>query len=272
MRSLGQGVLRLACFYAGMGLVLTASAKPVGQGLSGMPISIIEAKTPLERIPVKASLLTLGMTQEQVEQVMGKPTLVKVFPNADIKLLTLTYANEPLVTLISFADGKVSAVTVQMKVFTDSTLPSFAVGVNVGISRSALIQLLGEPVDAQQSSLGMMQVERLIFRKEEQTLRVLLSDGKVEAFNQQLERPEKILKIGLPTLLDVDDERRNGEKIRIGMSLKNVKAILGKPNYEQTGIYQDQKMMNLVYGKSGFTQPVNLTFIQNILTRYSLNL
>jgi outer membrane protein assembly factor BamE (lipoprotein component of BamABCDE complex) len=228
---------------------------------------VASGQVPIERIPVKASLLSLGMPREQVEQVMGKPTLVKVFPNVDIQLVTLSYLEEPLVTLVSFANGKVTAITVRMKVVTDSNLPSFASKVTVGMTRSSLIQLLGEPVDVQQSSLGTMQLERLIFRKNEQSLRVLLSDGRVEAFNQQLERPERLLKIGLPGFVGSEN---NPKTVRIGMSIEQAKLIFGKPDFEEPGIYQEQKIMNLVYINLNSNESTNLLFINGMLTRLTM--
>lgn len=236
-------------------------------GLEGTSESVVSGQVPIERISVKASLLGLGMTREQVEQVMGKPTLVKVFPNVDIQLITLSYLEEPLVTLVSFANGKVSAVTVQMKVVTDSNLPSFASSIAVGMTRSALIQLLGEPVDVQQSSLGIMQLERLIFRKNEQSLRVLLSDGRVEAFNQQLERPERLLKIGLPGQVE---NVNKPETVRIGMSLEQAKVIFGKPDFEELGTYQEQKIINFVHGSLGSNESISLLFINGVLTRLTI--
>jgi outer membrane protein assembly factor BamE (lipoprotein component of BamABCDE complex) len=236
-------------------------------GLEGTSKNVDSGQVPIERIPVKASLLSLGMAREQVEQVMGKPSLVKVFPNVDIQLITLSYLEEPLVTLVSFANGKVTAITVQMKVVTDSNLPSFASKVTVGMARSALIQLLGEPVDVQQSSLGTMQLERLIFRKNEQSLRVLLSDGRVEAFNQQLERPERLLKIGLPG----SPESENAPKtVRIGMSIEQAKVIFGKPDFEEPGIYQEQKTQSLAYSSLSSNKSINLLFISGVLTRYTI--
>jgi hypothetical protein len=236
-------------------------------GFKGTSESLVPGQLPIERIPVKASLLSLGMTRKQVEQVMGKPTLVKVFPNVDIQLDTLSYLEEPLVTLVSFANGKVTAITVQMKVVTDSNLPSFASKVTVGMTRSALIQLLGEPVDVQQSSLGTMQLERLIFRKSEQSLRVLLSDGRVEAFNQQLERPERLLKIGLPSS---PESMNNPGTVRIGMSIEQAKSIFGKPDFEESGIYQEQRTLNLVYSTLKSNQSANLLFIDRVLTRMTV--
>jgi outer membrane protein assembly factor BamE (lipoprotein component of BamABCDE complex) len=233
-------------------------------GFKDTSVSVVSGQVPIERIPVKASLLSLGMTREQVEQVMGKPTLVKVFPNVDIQLVTLSYLEEPLVTLVSFANGKVTAITVQMKVVTDSNLPSFASKVTFEMTRSSLIQLLGEPVDIQQSSLGTMQLERLVFRKNEQSLRVLLSGGRVEAFNQQLERPERLLKIGLPGFVESEN---NPKTVRIGMSIEQAKLIFGKPDFEEPGIYQEQKIMNLVYGNLSSNRLINLLFINNVLTR-----
>jgi hypothetical protein len=132
------------------------------------------------------------------------------------------------------------------------------------MARSALIQLLGEPVDVQQSSLGTMQLERLIFRKNEQSLRVLLSDGRVEAFNQQLERPERLLKIGLP---GSPESMNNPKTIRIGMSIEQAKSIFGKPDFEQPRIYQEQRTLNLVYSKLNSNKPIDLIFINGVLTR-----
>jgi outer membrane protein assembly factor BamE (lipoprotein component of BamABCDE complex) len=254
--SLVLSLVGITCFSPGI-------ASP---GIKETSESVVSGQVPIERIPVKASLLSLGMTREQVERVMGKPTLVKVFPNVDIQLITLSYLEEPLVTLVSFANGKVTAITVQMKVVTDSNLPSFASKVTVGMTRSSLIELLGEPVDVQQSSLGTMQLERLIFRKNEQSLRVLLSNGRVEAFNQQLERPERLLKIGLP---ESPDSENKPKVVRIGMSIEQAKSIFGKPDFEEPGIYQEQRTQSLVYIITNSNEHRNLLFINGVLTRYT---
>jgi outer membrane protein assembly factor BamE (lipoprotein component of BamABCDE complex) len=253
----------LVLSIVGITCISPAIASP---GFKDTSESVVSGQVPIERIPVKASLLSLDMTREQVEQIMGKPTIVKVFPNVDIQLITLSYLEESLVTLVSFANGKVTAITVQMKVVTDSNLPSFASEVTVGMTRSELVQVLGEPVDAQQSSLGTMQIERLIFRKNEQSLRVLLSDGRVEAFNQQLERPERLLKVGLPGLVENVNKPAT---VQIGMSLEQAKVIFGKPDFEQYGIYQEQKTQSLVYVTLSSNESRNLLFINGVLTRYT---
>jgi hypothetical protein len=75
-----------------------------------------------------------------------------------------------------------------------------------------------------------------------------------------------MLKIGLPGLVENEN---TSETVRIGMSIEHAKSISGKPDFEQPGIYQEQKTQSLVYITFSSNESRNLLFINGVLTRYT---
>jgi len=222
------------------------------------------------RQPLKSSLLYEGMTQAEVEKVMGKPTDIKVFSNSDIHIETLNYRQEPVVTKVSMIDGYLSGIACEVKTITTNDIPPFAQGIKIGMSRQEVLKLMGEPFSEQRNDISIYKLERLAFAKDGQLpVNIILTDGRVEGMNVGLENPVKILQVILPAEPAMPKSRPVYQRIRIGMNPQQVISLYGQPTFVQPSVFKQQKVVDFVYATLNTDASTRFTFIDDVLTRFS---
>jgi outer membrane protein assembly factor BamE (lipoprotein component of BamABCDE complex) len=228
---------------------------------------------PMERVAIKASQLYQGMTKTEVEKIMGKPTDTKTFPNPDFKLEILTYLREPIITKVSLIDGRMTGLTAQAKIVTDnSNVPPFARAVEIGMSRKALVKLLGKPFRSEPSQVSSITFERLTFRTKDnqQQATIIMKDGFVEAVNKKFEYSPQILSVVLPKEPSMPQNTSEAERIRIGMNPDQVVAIFGKPSEVQASpLLEEQQVTDWVYSSLKTNASTRFTFTNGVLTRFA---
>ncbi len=228
---------------------------------------------PIERVALKASQLYQGMTEAEVEKIMGKPTDTKTFPNADFKLEILTYLREPIITKVSLIDGRMTGLTAQTKVVTDkSNIPPFARAVEIGMSRKALVKLLGKPFRSELSQVSSITFERLTFRTKDnqQQATIIVKDGLVEAINKKFEYSPQILSVVLPKEPSMPQSTSEAERIRIGMNPDQVVSVFGKPSEVQSSpLLDEQQVTDWVYSSLKTNASTRFTFTNGVLTRFA---
>ncbi|WGV28270.1 hypothetical protein [Halotia branconii] len=224
----------------------------------------------IKRQPLKSSLLHEGMTQAEVEKVMGKPTDIKVFPNSDLKIEILNYRQEPIITKISMIDGYLSGVTSELKTITTNNIPPFAQVIKIGMSRQEVLKLMGQPFSEQRNDISIYKLERLAFVKEGQLpVNIVLTDSRVEGMNVGLETPVKIMAVILPAEPATPKTGPAYQRIRIGMNPQQVISIYGQPTFVQPSVFKEQKVVDFVYATLNTDASTRFTFIDDVLTRFS---
>ncbi|MEH2143133.1 hypothetical protein [Nostoc sp.] len=224
----------------------------------------------IERQPLKSSLLYEGMTQTEIEKVMGKPTDIKVFSNSDLHIEILNYRQEPIITKVSMIDGYLSGVTSELKTITTNNIPRFAQGIKIGMSRQEVLKLMGEPFSEQRNDISIYKLERLAYVKDDQVpVNIILTDGRVEGMNVGLETPDKILGVILPAEPAMPKSGPVYQRIRIGMNPQQVISIYGQPTFVQPSVFKQQQVVDFVYATLNTDASTRFTFINNVLTRFS---
>ncbi len=222
--------------------------------------------TRIERQAIKASLLHEGMTQLEVEQIMGAPTTTKTFPNPDIQIRILTYRTHTILTKVSFINGNLTGVTTDPGIVAIENLPKYARAIHLGMSRVDLLKALGTPIDDDQRQISSFKFEQMSFQKgSEDAVNVILTDGQVEGVNMGLEKPAKIVAVILPA--EPPTSLQSEGKIRIGMNSAQVGAIAGSPRFTQVSEYKGQPVVDWVYANLLTDASTRFTFIDNVLTR-----
>lgn len=278
--------LKLRSYLCLLALTLTATATPlmaktpaasqtqVPTESSGDNRLSKEAKIPsdnqIQRQPLKASLLYEGMTKAEIEQVLGKPTDTKVFPNTDMHIEILNYRQEPIITKVSMIDGYLSGITTELKTVTTNYIPRFAQGIKIGMSRQDVLKLMGQPFSERRNDISTYKFEQLLYVKDgESAVNVILADDRVEGINVGLETPPRILKVILPAEPAMPTHRPAYQCIRIGMNPQQVRAIYGQPTFVESTEFKQQKVVNFVYATLNTDASTRFTFIDNVLTRFS---
>ncbi len=223
-----------------------------------------------ERQPLKSSLLYEGMTQAEVEKVMGKPTDIKVFPNSDLRIEILNYRQEPILTKISMIDGYLSGITAELKTISTNNIPRFARAIKIGMSRQKVLKLMGQPFSEQRNDISIYKLERLVYVKEDQPpVNIILTDDRVEGVNVGLETPIKIMGVILPAEPATPKSDPGHQRIRIGMNPQQVISIYGEPTFVQPSVFKEQKVVDFVYATLNTDASTRFTFINDVLTRFS---
>jgi outer membrane protein assembly factor BamE (lipoprotein component of BamABCDE complex) len=234
-----------------------------------------EVKTiPMERVAIKASQLYEGMKQAEVEKIMGQPTDIKTFPNPDFKLEILSYLREPIITRVSLIDGRMTGITTQAKIITDnSNIPPFARAVEMGMSRKALVKLLGKPFRSELSQVSSIAFERLTFRTKDnqQQATIMVKDGFVEAVNKKFEYAPQILSVVLPKEPSMPQRSASeAERVRIGMNPDQVVSVFGKPSQVQASpLLDEQQVTDWIYSSLKTNASTRFTFTNGVLTRFA---
>ncbi len=224
----------------------------------------------IERQSLKASLLYEGMTKAAVENVMGKPTDTKVFPNSDMHLEILNYRQEPIITKVSIIDGHLSGITTQLKTVTTNNIPRFAQGIKIGMSRQEVLKLMGQPIAERRNDNSIYKLEQLVYVKTgEVPVNVIFTDDRVEGINVGLETPVSILGVILPAEPAMPTHRPANQSIRIGMNPSQVMSIYGQPTFVEPSEFKQQKVVDMVYATLNTDASTRFTFIDNVLTRLS---
>ncbi len=262
----------LTCMTA-IAFVVVSGKKIQGQSPAPLPepvVANVPASLKIQRQALKASSLQEGMTQEQVEHIMGKPTDMKIFPNLDARVEILKFRREPMVTKVSMTDGNLSGVTIEVKPITRSNLPLYAKALQVGMNRQQVIEQMGQPLDERKKDLSIYQFEQLTFRKgNDLPINVLLRDGFVEAISTGLENPSQLLGVMVPAAPTLSKQTSGSHRIRIGMSPQQVVALFGPPSSFEQGEVQQQQVSHLIYSALNTNATTRLTFTNNVLTRFS---
>jgi outer membrane protein assembly factor BamE (lipoprotein component of BamABCDE complex) len=219
---------------------------------------------------LKASSLHEGMSKAHVEQIMGTPSDIKVFPALDTNIEIFNYRREPMITKVSFIDGTLSGVTTEVQPITRNALPLYAQALKIGMSRQQVIEQLGQPLDSRKKDLSIYQFEQLAFRKGDALpINVILRDGFVEAINTGLENPAKQLGVILPAEPILPKQISGSDRVRIGMSPQQAVTLFGQPTVVEQGEVQQQQISNLIYSAPNTNATTRLTFTNNVLTRFA---
>jgi hypothetical protein len=267
-------------------IVLTAAAS----ALVGQSPTTATARNPMEtsqrepllppridHVGIRATLLHSGMSAIDVERIMGKPAHVDVADDEDRSVRVLKFPTEPIATTITITEGKLSGVALDVAGVYDPQLPNFSRAAWLGMSRAAVLQMLGMPAeDHLQDGYGMT-VEQMIFERPcLPSVSVFLIDGRVAAKKARRSFPADILGFALPlapgpTDDEIDDlpDRTKERRIAVGMKASELEALFGIPKLHVDYKFKGRPAEYAIYETSPGESFGRFTFIDGVLTEFA---
>jgi hypothetical protein len=270
----------------GVAIVLVAAASAVvGQfptdatARNLMETSVREPLLPprVDHVGIRATLLHSGMSAVDVERIMGKPAQVDAADDEDRGVRVLKFPTEPIATTITITEGKLSGVALDIAGVDDPKLPNFSHAAWLGMSRTAVLQMLGTPAeDHLQDGYGMT-VEQMIFERPcLPDVSVFLIDGHVAAKKVGRSFPADILGFALPLAPDPADDEIDDlpdwtkeRRIAVGMKESELRAQLGSPKLQVGYTFKGRHAEYTIYETNPGKSFGRFIFIDGVLTEFA---
>jgi outer membrane protein assembly factor BamE (lipoprotein component of BamABCDE complex) len=231
----------------------------------------------VDHVGIRATLLHSGMSAVDVERIMGKPAQVDVADDEDSSVRVLKFPTEPIATTITITEGKLSGVAIDVAGVDDPKLPNFSRAAWLGMSRTAVLQMLGTPAeDHLQDGYGMT-VEQMIFERPcLPDVSVFLIDGHVAAKRVGRSFPADILGFALPLAPDPSDDetddlpdRTKERRIAVGMKESELRAQLGSPKLQVGYTFKGRHAEYTIYETKPGKSFGRFIFIDGVLTDFA---
>jgi hypothetical protein len=231
----------------------------------------------VDHIGIRATLVHSGMSAVGVERIMGKPTQVDVADDEDRSVRVLKFPTEPIATTITITEGKLSGVALDVAGIDDPELPNFSHAARLGMSRTAVLQMLGTPAeDHLQDGYGMT-VEQMIFERPcLPDVSIFLIDGHVAAKKVGRSFPADILSFALPLAPDPTDDEIDDlpdwtkeRPIAVGIKPSELQALFGTPKLHVDYKFKGRPAEYAIYEMSPGQSFGRFTFIDGVLTEFA---
>jgi hypothetical protein len=229
----------------------------------------------IDRIGVRATLLYWGMPAAHVERIMGTSAQVDLAGDEESSVRVLRYPSEPIGTTVTITDGRLSGVALDIAGVDNRSLPNFSSSVWVGLSRAAVLRLLGEPADDRLRDGFGMTVEQMVFRRPcGSEVSIFLINGRVVTKRVGSSFPSDILSFALPlapTGGEIDDvpELANDQNVAVGMKASAVQALFGAPKMHVDYTFKGRPAEYAIYETSPGKSFGRFTFIDGVLTEFA---
>jgi len=191
----------------------------------------------VDRVDVRARLLHWGMTDAEVEQIMGASAELQAYDGPGGNVRVLSYSTEPIATIVSIHNGQLTGVRLDIAGIDEHTLPAYSRPVWLGMNRASVLRILGIPADDQLHDRFGMTLEHMIFgRLGQRDISVFLIGGRVASKKVGRDLPSDILGFALPlppnATNDETDARsvaRGEGQLAVGMTINEIQARFGTP-------------------------------------------
>jgi hypothetical protein len=231
----------------------------------------------IDHVGIRATLLHSGMSVVDVERIMGKPAQVDVADDEDRSVHVLKFPTEPIATTITITDGVLSGVTLDVAGVNDPALPNFSRAAWLGMSRTAVLQMLGTPAEDYLRDGYGMTVEQMIFERPcLPDVSIFLVDGRVAAKKVGRSFPQDILGFALPLAPDPADEEVDDvadwskqRPIAVGMKESELRAQLGAPKLQVGYTFKGRHAERTIYETNSGRSFGRFTFIDGVLTEFA---
>jgi hypothetical protein len=210
----------------------------------------------VDQVGVRVTLLDQGMSEVDVERIMGAPAQAKVADERE-RVSILKYPAEPIATTVTITDGKVSGVALDVAGVHDPALPNFGRAACLGLSQTAVLQMLGSPADLPAVS-------------------VFLIDVRVAAKKAGRRSAGDILVFALPLAPDRADDksddmadRSKKQRVAVGMKASELRAQFGAPKLQVAYTFRGRPAEYPIHETNPDKSFGRFTFIDGILTEFA---
>jgi hypothetical protein len=228
----------------------------------------------IAHVRIRATLLHWGMSAADVTRVMATPAQVDQVDD-DGAVRVLKYRAEPIATTVTIIDGKLSAVALDIAGVDDPDLPNFSRPAWLGMSRTAVLQRLGMPIEDHLRDSEGMTVEQMVFaRPREPDVSIFLFDGRVAAKKVGRSFPANILGFALPLASDDDQDNEiadGSEKqlVAVGMKESELRAQFGAPKLQVRYTFRAHAAEHAIYETSPGKSFGRFTLIDGVLIDFA---
>jgi sulfate adenylyltransferase large subunit len=225
-----------------------------------------EADEHVRRIDAAASLLHAGSTRDDVERILGKPTLATDLGGQQGGDAALTYAGGPIRTHVVLTAGTVTAVMLDIVYFDQAQLPQRARVIKPTMLRDGVTELLGSPSSDQHWNEVGFVMEQMTFNPVgEPEFSVFLVDGLVVDVRPDHEKPQDLASMQLPAGVP---DNVVGNQLAIGLTPDQATPFLGKLESNIHFALKGQPVDYANYHERNGNGLVTVTFIGGILTAF----
>jgi hypothetical protein len=224
-------------------------------------------------IATKATLLHWGMLEIEVLQIMGPTADIAAQEGLGGKVRVLRYPLEPIPTKVTILDGRVSGVAVDIAFTDDRALPAYGRALWIGMSRLAVLRIMGAPGEDRSYAQFGLRLEQMIFERQgHPDLSVFLIGERVAKKQVGRELPQDVLSVSLPLAPDGPDRETDAQgakhKVNIGIGVRDVEAMFGAPRMSVPYSFKGQPAEYRIHE----TEPVGsfacFTFVDGVLVEF----
>ena len=264
--------------FVGMALVIGAgiafAANAIGPGAHDSAPSAAasarahggEAREPVHRHDLGASLLHAGSTRADVERVLGQPTSATDLGGPQDGDAALLYASQPIRTRVVLTAGEVTSIALDIVYFDQAQLPLPARLIKATMLRDGVTGLLGLPKTDRRWNEAGRDIEQMTFTVTGvPEFSVFLADGLVVDIEPGHDEPQGLVSIQLPAA--VPDVAVS--KLAIGLTPVQVDRLLGAPQSIIRFALKGQPVENATYNDRDGNGLVTATFIGDVLTAFT---
>jgi hypothetical protein len=189
------------------------------------------------------------------------------------------YRSGPIAITVSFADGALSGVALDVARFGEMELPGFTQRVWPGVNRDAVLQLLGAPAEDHRREQYGMALEQMIFQPVAiAEVSVFFIDGWAVKTQTGRAIPADVFAVALPVsptatgeAVDAcDDGWEKGDgQVRLGTTEDDVKALYGHPKLHVEYRFKGRPADYAIYEAHGGRSFARFTFIDGVVTEFA---
>jgi hypothetical protein len=254
-------------------MVITAAAVsvtvPLARAANAEGIQSVTAPWPphVDFATIPAGRLQLGMTAADVTRIMGEPAKVKSYVAGETEMTKLEFPAGPIPSQVTLADGKVSAVKLDVFQVEKGDLPSFVRQAWPGMSGSGVRRALGEPNAVRHYTFFDFKLDQLVFRHPgEGEVSVFLVADRVVAKAAGQDIPAGIFHIALPAPQPADKASTQGPQV--GMGESKVAPFYGAVKFRVDYVFNGQPALRTIVETHAAGSFASLTFVDGILTEF----
>lgn len=244
-------------------------AAPLARAASEEVKQSIVAPSPprVDFATIAAGRLHLGMTAAEVTRMMGEPAKVKTYVAGEVEMTRLEFPAGPIPGQVTLADGKLSAVKLDVFQVEKGDLPSFARQAWPGMSSSGVRRALGEASVVRHHSFFGIKLDQLIFRRpSEGEVSVFLVADRVVAKAAGQDIPKGIFHVCLPSPEPAGRPSTQGPQV--GMSESEAAALYGAVKFRVDYVFNDQPASRTIVETRTGGSFTSLSFVDGVLTQF----
>jgi putative flavoprotein involved in K+ transport len=211
------------------------------------------------------SKLHLGMSEQDVVRVVGKPAKQTSFIADGVETLTLTFS-EPIPGRVTLSNGKVSRIMLDPFRAEKDILPSFVRQAWPGLAASAVRHVVGNPDSVRHHSFFGIDVDQWLFsRAGSADVSIFLRADRVIAKATGEDVPADLFRVDLPSLPE-PKSRRPKLTARVGMTTNELAQFDGPVEFRVDYIVNGQPGSRVVLAACGQRPSIEIGFIDGIVT------